>query len=81
MSKRIRKACGKFNLRVLFKSGSILHSLISKVKDPSGVVYQIPCQCVKVYIGEAQRRLELRVKEHRDAVGMHATRDTHESLP
>ena len=28
---------------------------------------QIPCQCGKVYVGETQRRLETRVKEHRDA--------------
>ena len=33
----------------------------------AGVVYQIPCQCGKVYVGETQRRLETRVKEHRDA--------------
>ena len=42
------------------------------MKDPlpkeklAGVVYQIPCQCGKVYVGETQRRLETRVKEHRD---------------
>ena len=29
--------------------------------------YQIPCQCGKVYVGETQRRLETRIKEHRDA--------------
>ena len=33
----------------------------------AGVVYQTPCQCGKVYIGETQRHLETRVKEHRDA--------------
>ena len=27
----------------------------------------IPCQCGKVYVGETQRRLGTRVKEHRDA--------------
>ena len=31
------------------------------------MVYQIPCQCGKVYVGETQRHLETRVKEHRDA--------------
>ncbi len=31
------------------------------------MVYRIPCQYGKVYIGETQRRLETRVKEHRDA--------------
>ena len=33
----------------------------------AGVVYQIPCQCGKVYAGETQRRLETRVKEYKDA--------------
>ena len=43
------------------------------MKDPlpneklAGVVYQISCQCGKVYVGETQRRLETRVKERRDA--------------
>ena len=73
MSERIRKACEKYNLKVVFKSGPTLHSLLTRVKDPlpeeklAGVVYQIPCQCGKVYVGETQRRLETRVKEHRDA--------------
>ena len=73
VSERIRKACGKFDLWVVFKSGPTLRSLLTKVKDPlpkeklADVVYQIPCQCGKVYVGETQRRLETRVKEHRDA--------------
>ena len=48
VSERIRKACEKFDLRVVFKSGPTLRSLLTKVKDPlpkeklAGVVYQIP---------------------------------------
>ena len=67
VSERIRKACEKFNLKVVFKSGPTLRSLLTRVKDPlpieklAGVVYQIPCQCGKVYVGETQRRLETRV--------------------
>ena len=70
VSERIRKAC---NLKVVFKSGPTLCSLLTKVKDPlpkeklAGVVYQIPCQCGKVYVGETQRHLETRGKEHRNA--------------
>ena len=73
VSERIRKACERFNLKVVFKSGPTLRSLLTRVKDPlpkeklAGVVYQIPCQCGKVYVGETQRRLETWVKEHRDA--------------
>ena len=77
VSERIRKACEKYmyNFKVVFKSDPTLRSLLTKVKDPlpkeklAGVVYQIPCQCGKVYVGETHRRLEMRarVKEHRDA--------------
>ena len=54
----IRKACGKYNLKVVFKSGPTLRSLLTKVKDPlpkeklASVVYQIPCQCGKVHVRE-----------------------------
>ena len=30
----------------------------------SGVVYEVPCNCGKVYIGETERTLETRMKEH-----------------
>ena len=73
MSEDIRRVCRKFNIRVVFKSGQILHSMLTKVKDTlplgkqSNVVYRIPCSCGQVYIGETKRRLETRLKEHRDA--------------
>ena len=34
MSKCIRKACEKFDLRVVFNSGPTLRSLLTRVKDP-----------------------------------------------
>ena len=45
--------------------------MLTKVKDTlsmemSKVVYQVPCSCGKVYVGETVRRLETRM-EHRDA--------------
>ena len=73
MSEDIRRVCRKFNIRVVFKSGLTLHSMLTKVKDTlppgkqSNVVYRIPCSCGQVYIGETKRRLETRLKEHRDA--------------
>ena len=68
----IRKSYEKFNLKVVFKSGAMLCSLLTRVKDPLkeklvSVVYQIPCQCGKVYVGETKRYLETQVKEHREA--------------
>ena len=73
MSDDIRRVCRKFNIRVVFKSGRTLRSMLTKVKDTlplgkqSNVVYRIPCSCGQVYIGETKRRLETRLKEHRDA--------------
>ena len=43
------------------------------MKDPlpvsklSNVVYEIPCECGKVYIGETKLQLEIRIKEHKVA--------------
>ena len=68
----IRPVCRKFNIRVVFKSGRTLRSMFTKVKDTlalgkqSNVVYRNPCSCSQVYIGETRRRLEMRLKEHRD---------------
>ena len=33
MSEDIRRVCRKFNIRVVFKSGRTLHSMLTKVKD------------------------------------------------
>ena len=56
MSEDIRRVCRKFNIRVVFKSGRTLRSILTKVKDTlplgkqSNVVYRIPCSCGQVYI-------------------------------
>ena len=65
--------CWDYNIGTVFKSGPTLRRLLTKVKDPlpvtkqSNVVYEVPCTCSKVYIGETKRKLETRLKEHRDA--------------
>ena len=52
-------------MKIVSKSGPTLRSLLTK--KLAGVVYQVPCQCGKVYVGETQRCLETYVKEHKDA--------------
>ena len=48
MSEDISRVCRKFNIRVVFKSGRTLRSMLTKVKDTlplgkqSNVVYRIP---------------------------------------
>ena len=34
VSERIKKECRDFNIKVVFKPGPTLHSLLTKVKDP-----------------------------------------------
>jgi hypothetical protein len=45
VSERIRKACEKFDLRIVFKSGLTLRSLPHPFPKEklAGVAYQIPC--------------------------------------
>ena len=40
--------------------------IVKDEEKQSGVVYRIPCSCGKVYLGETRRRLETRLKEHKD---------------
>ena len=73
ISEDIRRVCGKYDVRVSFRAGKTLRSVLTRVKDPlplekqSMVVYQVPCSCGLVYIGKTIRRLETRLKEHKDA--------------
>ena len=73
MSEDIRHVCRKFNIRVVFKSGRNLRSMLTKVKDmlplgkQSNLIYRIACSCGQVYIKETKQRLETRLKEHQDA--------------
>ena len=75
VSEDIRRMCRHYNLRVVFRSGRTLRSMLTRVKDTlpleknSNVVYQIPCSgCSKVYIGETIQRLQTRLKEHQEAL-------------
>ena len=76
-SEDIRQVCRKFGMKVVFKSGLSLCSMLTKVKDTlalekrSKVVYQVPCSCGETWgmadTAKTLRRLETRMKEHRDA--------------
>ena len=73
LSEDIRRVCWKFGIRTVFRSSMTLRDHLTRVKDrlpdmfQSRVVYRIPCSCGKFYIGETIRRLETRMKEHKDA--------------
>ncbi|KAL9967792.1 hypothetical protein ACROYT_G026086 [Oculina patagonica] len=57
-------------VRTVFKSDTTLRSYLVRPKDAlepgkqEGVVYKIPCECGKVYIGETGRAMQDRIKEH-----------------
>ena len=73
VSENVKRVCQKFGMKVVFRSSHSLRSMLTKVKDAlpmekqANIVYRIPCSCGKAYIGETKRRLETRLKEHRDA--------------
>ena len=74
MSEKITRTCTRFNIKMAFTARPTLRNLLVKVKGkpPStsrlGVVYCIPCNCGRVYIGETGRSLSVRISEHRRAV-------------
>ena len=62
-------------MKPVFKSGITLRQALIRVKSrrPSevrkGSVYEVPCrECSNVYIGEMERTLKERLKEHKYAV-------------
>ena len=73
MSEDIRRVCRQHGIKTIFKSAPTLRSRLTKVKyqlpidKHSGIVYEIPCTCGKVYVGETIRRLGTRIKEHKEA--------------
>jgi hypothetical protein len=64
--KRIGKNC---NIRVVFSSKETMRAELVRFKPKSktikkDVIYKIPCECSKSYIGETGRALETRLSEH-----------------
>ena len=96
LSETLRRNLQQQGIRTVFKSDTTLRSQLVKPKDPAdpnqqdGVVYKIPCECGKVYIGETGRPIQERIKEHdRDirfartqnsAVSEHANETGHKPL-
>ena len=65
-----RKTQFMISFSTVFKSDTTLRSHLVRPNDgvdpnkQDGVVYKIPCQCGKVYIGETGRSMHKRIKEH-----------------
>ena len=70
VSEVLRRCLQQQGVRTVFKSDTTLRSYLVRPKDTlepgkqDGVVYKIPCECGKVYIGETGRAMQDRIKEH-----------------
>ena len=76
LSERIKRTCNKFGVKVYFKGGKNIKSLLMgpKDKDPitskSKVIYRYKCSehgCNEEYIKESARNFPERFKEHQKA--------------
>ena len=69
VSEDVKQVCRKIGMKVIFRSGQSLRSMLTKANDPLmmekqvKVVYLIPCSCDEAYIGETVRRLERDLSE------------------
>ena len=70
VSEPFRRCLEQQGIRTVFKSETTLKSHLVRLKDTvdpakqDGVVYRIPCECGKVYVGETGRSMHERIKEH-----------------
>ena len=70
LSQQLRRCLQQQGVRAVFKSETTLRSQLVRPKDAvdpakqDGVVYKIPCECGKVYIGQTGRLMQDRIKEH-----------------
>src|SRR5215467_9467952 len=68
-----RNSFRKLHYKIAFKPGQQLYRLLRNNKDKIDVmkkagVYAIECTCGKSYIGQTQRNIGIRFKEHKDAI-------------
>ena len=70
LSEQLRRYLQQQGVRAVFKSETTLRSQLVRPKDAvdpakqDGVVYRIPCECGKVYIGETGRPMQDRIKAY-----------------
>ena len=72
-SERISRILHSYDVATVFKPVNKLGTVFGLPKDPvdpesvCGVVYEIPCECDKVYVGQTKNSLRTRVQQHRAA--------------
>ena len=79
LSEDVERAVRDLNIRAVFKTTLTLRRYLTKVKTPTdpnntkGVVYMIPCECGRVYVGETGRTLKQRIVMSNEPVAMALT--------
>lgn len=73
LSEKIQRIAKQANVRAVFSSRDTIRSRLVKFKPKQekidkAVVYAIPCECGKFYVGETGRDLKTRIKEHQKSV-------------
>ena len=73
LSEKIKRIGNKYNIRVVFNSKETIKSKLvnfkpKSKKSPKEIIYNIPCECGKSYIGETGRTVEIRLKEHQASI-------------
>ena len=74
MAGKIKRVAKKFDILPVFKSSNTIRSNLVRLKDriedsdKRGVVYEIPLQCGKTYLGETCRLFGQRKNEHNDCI-------------
>lgn len=69
ISDKIGRILSKHKIKVAYNTTTKIKNLLNPLKDkiPYNTcgVYQVPCTCGKVYIGETGRTIDTRLKEHK----------------
>ncbi|XP_046394991.1 uncharacterized protein LOC124162482 [Ischnura elegans] len=68
VSCKIARILKRHDIKAYFRPPAKLRNQLVTAKDPCGLmtpgVYQIPCECGQVYVGETGRTIATRMKEH-----------------
>jgi hypothetical protein len=68
VSNKISRLLTKYNIKTVHAPKKKNRQLLRTAEDDLGLkipgVYRIPCECGKVYIGQTDRSIEARCKEH-----------------
>ncbi|KAI4476528.1 hypothetical protein M0804_013507 [Polistes exclamans] len=72
LSNGINKCFKNTNVKLVFYNLVKIKSIYTKLKDKddkleqSNLVYKIPCECEKCYVGQTKQKLKIRLDQHRN---------------